>query len=706
MASSRRKKRPVSSAAAKPRANRKRSKHVGPGEEQEQDIALPARPRLPVELILLIYEHIHSQHWLAVASRICRALQHEFERLLYRNVFVRRLPEAVCLYYTLTESPIRADFVHSLEIVDQGQLEPAMPQINEMLLLLKNLKTLTLYMPSHNPALYSTLIRTASTCTFHLKTLECHDSADEEFVHFLRRQTDLVSLRVKVGPSSPSPNSGCTIPPDALPRLTHLQCYNTFLLRGIGSPSALTHLWLTLHDEDVPYLGMALGAVRQQLISLNKVLRSSHGRVAYTRPWAEAFLGTYSTQRRFYYVDENRDDPDAAFAVRFTISVDGGVSEDKMDVLDVPNWDEVLTCRLILDARQGKAMRFRANIEHVNTFYKISQAVEKLQKRCIIKFTESEMHIICNNEAGEGGIQARRQIKVSSLFTDYRIQSNANNEIYLGLPTEAMTSALKSAAPPSGQQAAFSADAEVVMKCVPVSDCPPASSERAAVLRLCNVPVLFEDADAGRQAHEEERRCGSDLRDRDDDADGPVRPDRARRPDRGAQAARREPDQGANVSRARGPSPPSLWPRRTDRSIPKVHILLPPLAKLRTVVERMRPLAADVIGIRANLSGCLQLCAQTDNARVDVSWNGLSNPKMAQDPSTQDPDNLEARDPTTLYGVLVSLKSLQKFLSSHVVSTTTIACICQNHCIILYVYIGEMAEAGGVLTFYIPAIIE
>lgn len=127
---------------------------------------------------------------------------------------------------------------------------------------------------------------------------------------------------------------------------------------------------------------------------------------------------------------------------------------------------------------------------------------------------------------------------------------------------------------------------------------------------------------------------------------------------------------------------------------PQVHILLPPLAKMRSVVERMRPLAADVIGIRANLSGCLQLCAQTDAARVDVSWNGLTNPKMgkprsgcmtpgrgadtsrlsARDPNTQDPDNSEARDPTTLYGLLVSLKSIQKFLNSHVVSTTTIAC--------------------------------
>lgn len=32
--------------------------------------------------------------------------------------------------------------------------------------------------------------------------------------------------------------------------------------------------------------------------------------------------------------------------------------------------------------------------------------------------------------------------------------------------------------------------------------------------------------------------------------------------------------------------------------------------------------------------------------------------------------------------------------------------ICQNHCMILYVYIGDVADAGGVLTFYIPAIID
>jgi HUS1 checkpoint protein len=84
--------------------------------------------------------------------------------------------------------------------------------------------------------------------------------------------------------------------------------------------------------------------------------------------------------------------------------------------------------------------------------------------------------------------------------------------------------------------------------------------------------------------------------------------------------------------------------------------------------------------------------------------------------------NEDADDPDKLYTVLISTRSFLKFLNSHVVSTTTIACmpdwtfcfdfhssfsgICQHHCVILYVYIGDVADAGGVLTFYIPAIVD
>ncbi|KZT06077.1 cell cycle checkpoint [Laetiporus sulphureus 93-53] len=302
-------------------------------------------------------------------------------------------------------------------------------------------------------------------------------------------------------------------------------------------------------------------------------------------------------------------------------------------------------------------MRFRANIENVTTFYRIAQTIERLQKRCIIKFTENEMHIICNSDASEGSIQVWSQIKVPSLFTDYRIQSNANNEISLNLSTEALSSALRSASSPASTS--FASDSEVVMKLAKKND--------QAVLS-------FEIS--GRTRLDKRIRVAHDVR--------------------------IEVMKPQDTARLKEPMCPE----------PEVHILLPPLAKLRTVVERMRPLAADVIAMRASGSGCLQLCAHTDNARVDVSWKNLTNPKMTQDGSSQDPrssfadDDAERRDPTRMYGVVVSLKSLSKFLGSHIVSTTTIACICQGHCIILYVYIGEIADAGGVLTFYIPAIID
>ena len=32
--------------------------------------------------------------------------------------------------------------------------------------------------------------------------------------------------------------------------------------------------------------------------------------------------------------------------------------------------------------------------------------------------------------------------------------------------------------------------------------------------------------------------------------------------------------------------------------------------------------------------------------------------------------------------------------------------VCQDHCLILYVYIGGITDAEGVLTFYIPAILD
>ncbi|KAF9457489.1 checkpoint protein Hus1/Mec3 [Collybia nuda] len=289
-------------------------------------------------------------------------------------------------------------------------------------------------------------------------------------------------------------------------------------------------------------------------------------------------------------------------------------------------------------------MRFRASIENVPTFFKIMQSIEKLQKKCIIKFTETNMHIICNNDANEGGIQVWSQIKVDSLFVGYRIQSNAANEITMALSSEALLAALKSASPSTSST--YETE-EVVMKL--------AKKNGQAVLTL-EINSLT--------------RVGRKVRVSHDVKIEVMRPN--------------------DVARLSEPLCPE----------PDLHILLPPLQKLRTIVERLRPMS-DILAVRANNSGCLQLSINTEGVKVDTEWKNCTNPKTQ---NAEDED--EAPDPEKMFSVLVSIRSFLKFLNSHVVSTTTIACICQNHCMILYVYIGDVADAGGVLTFYIPAIID
>ncbi len=92
-----------------------------------------------------------------------------------------------------------------------------------------------------------------------------------------------------------------------------------------------------------------------------------------------------------------------------------------------------------------------------------------------------------------------------------------------------------------------------------------------------------------------------------------------------------------------------------------------------------------------------------------------------------DEQEREQPDPNKLYSVLVHTRSFSKFLNAHTISKTTIACkkipffyffalfrtdnlgfvgICQGHCLILFVYIGDSADVGGVLTFYIPSVLE
>jgi hypothetical protein len=62
----------------------------------------------------------------------------------------------------------------------------------------------------------------------------------------------------------------------------------------------------------------------------------------------------------------------------------------------------------------------------------------------------------------------------------------------------------------------------------------------------------------------------------------------------------------------------------SSANLPQVHILLPSLVKIRTVVDKLR-LMSDSLAIRASHDGQLQLSIRTDSVKVVTQWTGLTN---------------------------------------------------------------------------------
>jgi HUS1 checkpoint protein len=220
------------------------------------------------------------------------------------------------------------------------------------------------------------------------------------------------------------------------------------------------------------------------------------------------------------------------------------------------------------------------------------QSVATLQKRCILRFTETTLHIICRDHLGGGsadpggggsGIEVWSQVKAASLFTDYRIQSNAGNEISLLLASDALLAALRAAA---------GADAHtVVMKLAKKHELAVLTIELTLHARLGADAVVAHDVRIEVQKPADMERLKE-----------PLCP---------------EPDVRM---------PQALEPSDCTHHM-QVHILLPPLSKVRTTVERMRSLS-DVIAFRANNRGRMQLAVRTDSVAVEIQWTSLTNPKM------------------------------------------------------------------------------
>jgi len=288
-------------------------------------------------------------------------------------------------------------------------------------------------------------------------------------------------------------------------------------------------------------------------------------------------------------------------------------------------------------------MKFRAGVINVKHFYQVAQSVEKVSKKCIIRLTPDAIEIICA-DGTEGGVQVWSKINQENFFEDYRVQSNANNTICAEVVTDALVQVLRDAAT-SGKLATR----EVVMKL--------AKKNNEAVF-------TFETRD-----HDMNWARGLTV----------------------AHSVKVNIKRPIDMETLKEPLCPD----------PDVHIVTPPLKEMRVVIDRLKMFGSK-IRFSANNSGELTLSAVTDDGdALTTTWVNLGHPTIE---AGEDAPPREAPDPQQHFSTLMTAQSLLKFMSSAVITPTTcIACICENHCLIMYVYIGLVEEGNGILTFYIPA---
>ncbi|KAJ1775355.1 Checkpoint protein hus1 [Coemansia sp. RSA 2523] len=280
-------------------------------------------------------------------------------------------------------------------------------------------------------------------------------------------------------------------------------------------------------------------------------------------------------------------------------------------------------------------MRFRAQVTNSSLLVRIVQCIERLSKTAVLKLTPTRLHIIVVSDT-EGGLQMWSDVDPQALFASYRVESLHNNEIHLEFHIDNLQRALRSA-----------------------------HNSQSAVLKLTkkqNLPVLSLSVQSMSSTGHTTLVC----------QDVPVRvltPEQVR--------AMREPE----VPDAH------------------VHIMMPELSTIRSVVERMR-LMGDRVTVAANNEGQLTLRVASDRVDITTYWRGLAN--MTYDASEQ-PQAHEFSVAT------VDMRNFCRFLHSyHVAPKNVICAILEHHALVFYVYIGEASSANideqscGSLTYYLP----
>ncbi|KAG0640212.1 checkpoint protein Hus1/Mec3 [Tuber brumale] len=142
---------------------------------------------------------------------------------------------------------------------------------------------------------------------------------------------------------------------------------------------------------------------------------------------------------------------------------------------------------------------------------------------------------------------------------------------------------------------------------------------------------------------------------------------------------------------------------------PDVHIILPSLQSLRSVVERFNKLDASKIAIAANMNGEFKMRLDGNDAvKVESVWTGLMNPLLDPEhvPGGVENHPSATREKSAFAWVRVDGKEWGRVLKVGGISRRVVACFCEDHALVLYVYLtDEEDESSTVSTYYLSSFV-
>jgi HUS1 checkpoint protein len=351
-------------------------------------------------------------------------------------------------------------------------------------------------------------------------------------------------------------------------------------------------------------------------------------------------------------------------------------------------------------------MRFRAEIRNVHTFTKFTASLATLGHIAWVRLDSKDVRFTV---IPEQGTQVWSVLTPESIFDTFTIQSAApHNTINLEVPLAPLQRALKSA------HSAYAANIRLTKK----DNIPLLSLTITTLAPKPSGPMSSNAASNGQSGFGSQTTNGVG-------------------PETGTDGLREESVEffGGRVEHdtvitqdipIRVLAPASVEglhePRCRD---PDVHIVLPNLTELKSISERFTKLALSTknstrtgfagstfgpkLELSANMHGCLRLSLKTDSMNISTLWTSLENPELDPDQVANGEEGLANHPSTRMKAmgdatgqseegwatVRLDGRDWGRVLSVGRLGGRVIACFCDEHALILYVFLSGESPAQG-----------